>query len=187
MSIGSGQLARHIGLPWRSAAGAAFNTNDMQATHETVMSLWGCLQANATMVIHSAGWLEGGLTFGFEKFIQDIEALQSIAHLCKPVPSDASAIGLDAIAQVAPNGHFFATDQTMAQYSSAFLPSLNADLSNFGTWSKNGALTAEERATKKWQQVIADFVPPAGTEGRLSNIANMVAEFTQAGGAPILD
>jgi trimethylamine--corrinoid protein Co-methyltransferase len=120
MSIGSGQLARHIGLPWRSAAGAAFNTNDMQATHETVMSLWGCLQANATMVIHSAGWLEGGLTFGFEKFIQDIEALQSIAHLCKPVPSDASAIGLDAIAQVAPGGHFFATDQTMAQYSSVF-------------------------------------------------------------------
>ena len=120
MSIGSGQLARHIGLPWRSAAGAAFNTNDMQATHETVMFLWGCLQTNATMVIHSAGWLEGGLTFGFEKFIQDIEALQSIAHLCKPVPSDASAIGLDAIAQVAPGGHFFATDQTMAQYSSVF-------------------------------------------------------------------
>ena len=187
MSIGSGQLARHIGLPWRSAAGAASNTNDMQATHETVMSLWGCLQANATMVIHSAGWLEGGLTFGFEKFIQDIEALQSIAHLCKPVASDISAIGLDAIAQVAPGGHFFATDQTMAQYSTAFLPSFNADLSNFGTWSKNGALTAEERATKKWQQVIADFVPPAGAEGRLANIANMVAEFTQAGGAPILD
>ncbi|WP_038097714.1 trimethylamine methyltransferase family protein, partial [Thioalkalivibrio sp. HK1] len=31
MSIASGQLARHIGLPWRSAAGSTANTGDMQA------------------------------------------------------------------------------------------------------------------------------------------------------------
>ncbi|MDB9839751.1 trimethylamine methyltransferase family protein, partial [Planktomarina temperata] len=165
MSIGSGQLARHIGLPWRSAAGAAANTNDMQATHETVMSLWGCLQANATMVIHAAGWLEGGLTFGFEKFIQDIEALQAIAHLCKPVAADAAAIGLDAIEQVAPGGHFFETDQTLNNYSTAFLEPINADLSNFGTWQKNGALTAEARATAKWQAILHDFTAPAGCSG----------------------
>jgi trimethylamine--corrinoid protein Co-methyltransferase len=85
MLIRSGQLAHHIGLPWRSAAGAASNTNDIQAPHETEISVWGCLQTNATMVIHSAGWFEGGLTFGFKKFIQDIGGLQSIAHLCKPV------------------------------------------------------------------------------------------------------
>lgn len=85
MLIRSGRLARHIGLPWRSAAGGASNTNDIQAPHEKEMSVWGCLRANATLLIHSAGWLEGGLTFRFEKFIQDIGGLQSIAHLCKPV------------------------------------------------------------------------------------------------------
>jgi trimethylamine--corrinoid protein Co-methyltransferase len=81
LSIGSGQLARHIGLPWRSATGAASNTNDMQAATETNMALWAQLQANATLTVHSAGWLEGGLTFGYEKFINDIEALQTIAEL----------------------------------------------------------------------------------------------------------
>ena len=85
MLIRSGQLARHIGLPGRSAAGAASNTNDIQAPHETEISVWGCLQANATMVIYSAGWLEGGLTFDFENLIQGIGGLQSIAHLCKLV------------------------------------------------------------------------------------------------------
>ena len=187
MSIGSGQLARHIGLPWRSAAGAAANTNDMQATHETVMSLWGCLQANATMVIHAAGWLEGGLTFSFEKFIQDIEALQAIAHLCKPVAADAAAIGLDAIEQVAPGGHFFETDQTLNNYSTAFLEPINADLSNFGTWQKNGALTAEARATAKWQAILHDFTAPPGAQERVGRVEAMIARFTQAGGAPILE
>jgi trimethylamine--corrinoid protein Co-methyltransferase len=187
MSIGSGQMARHIGLPWRSAAGAAANTNDMQATHETVMSLWGCLQANATMVIHAAGWLEGGLTFGFEKFIQDIEALQAIAHLCKPVAADTAAIGLDAIGQVAPGGHFFETDQTLKHYSTAFLEPVNADLTNFGTWQKNGALTAEARATAKWQAILHDFTAPPGAEERMGRMEAMIAKFTQAGGAPIVE
>jgi trimethylamine--corrinoid protein Co-methyltransferase len=186
MSIGSGQLARHIGLPWRSAAGTAANTNDMQATHETVMSLWGCLQANATMVIHAAGWLEGGLTFGFEKFIQDIEALQAIAHLCTPVAADAAAIGLDAIEQVAPGGHFFETDQTLEQYSTAFLEPVNADLSNFGTWKKNGALTAEARATAKWQAILRDFTAPPDAQERIGRMEGMIARFTPAGGAPIV-
>ena len=139
------------------------------------------------MVIHAAGWLEGGLTFGFEKFIQDIEALQAIAHLCKPVAADTAAIGLDAIGQVAPGGHFFETDQTLSHYSTAFLEPVNADLSNFGTWQKNGALTAEARATAKWQALLHSYIPPAGAEERLSRMEGMIAAFTQAGGAPIVE
>ena len=75
----------------------------------------------------------------------------------------------------------------MAQYSNTFLPSLNADLSNLGTCTKNSALTVEACATQKWQQVFAGFVPSNSAESRLANMADIVAEFTQAGGAPILD
>ena len=77
LSIGSGQLARLIGLPWRSAAGATSNTNDMQATTETNMALWAQLQANATLTVHSASWLEGGLTFGYRN------SSMTLKH-CKP-------------------------------------------------------------------------------------------------------
>ena len=75
----------------------------------------------------------------------------------------------------------------MAQYSNTLLPSLNADLSNLGTCTKNSALTVEARATQKWQQVFASFVHPNNAESRLANMADIVAEFTQAGGAQILD
>ena len=101
--------------------------------------------------------------------------------------ADAAAIGLDAIEQVAPDGHFLEIDQTLNNYSTAFLEPINADLSNFGTWQKNGALTAEARATAKWQAILHDFTAPPGAQERVGRVEAMMARFTQAGGAPILE
>jgi Trimethylamine:corrinoid methyltransferase len=103
-TLGAGQLARHIGLPWRAGGGSAANISDAQAANETQFGLWGAVLAGTTVLIHSAGWLEGGLTDSFEKFICDVEALQTIAELCVPTPGDAGAIGFDAIAEVEPGG-----------------------------------------------------------------------------------
>lgn len=186
MQLGSGQLARHIGLPWRSAAGTASNVADAQGAGETLMSLWGALMAGANMVVHSAGWLEGGLTLGFEKLVLDVEALQAIAHLCtRPDDSDA-ALGFEAIAEVAPGGHFFETALTMARYREAFLPPLVADLSNHGTWLEAGGLRADARATPIWQDIVARHQPPAGCEERLARVEAHIARRISEGGAEIL-
>ncbi|MBT8413875.1 MAG: trimethylamine methyltransferase family protein, partial [Boseongicola sp.] len=115
-SLAAGQMARLIGLPWRSAAGSAANTSDVQAAGETQFGLWGCLMAGATVTIHAAGWLEGGLTVSYEKLITDIEILQMVAELCAETPATDAEIGLDALAEVAPGGHFFAAGQTMSRY-----------------------------------------------------------------------
>ncbi len=187
MCIGSGQLARHIGLPWRSGMGTAANTNDMQAAGETHMSLWGNLMAQATLVIHAAGWLEGGLTLGFEKFINDVEALEIIAHLCTPPEASAEAMGFDAIAGVPPGGHFFDSALTLARYREAFRSPINAEMANFGTWQEAGGATAEERATALWQTIIAEFRPPPGCDARADRIIDYVARMEAVGGAPILD
>ncbi|SHJ40974.1 trimethylamine---corrinoid protein Co-methyltransferase [Shimia gijangensis] len=187
MSIGTGQLCRHVGLPWRGAAGAASNAPDMQAAGETHHSLWGNLMANAGMVFHSAGWLEGGLTFGFEKFINDVEALQTIADLCTAPDASEDAFGWSALEQVDPGGHFFATDQTMQRYETAFYKPLVADLNNFGTWELNGAVTADSRATGIWQQVLSEFTPPEGGADRRASLEAYIADHTAAGGAPIMD
>jgi trimethylamine--corrinoid protein Co-methyltransferase len=187
MQIGAGQLARHIGLPWRSAAGAASNTADMQAATENGMGLWGGLMANATMNIHAAGWLEGGLSFGYEKFINDVEALQTIAELCvKPSGAEAE-IGFDAIAEVAPSGHFFAAAHTMERYSTAFYAPLVADLANFGTWEAAGAQTSAERATAIWKADLRDFEAPEGGAEAEARLAEYIAQKTAEGGAPPLE
>ena len=187
MQIGAGQLARHIGLPWRSASGAASNTPDMQAATETDMALWGACMANATLTVHSAGWLEGGLSFGYEKFINDIEALQMLAEMsAKPEGSDAE-IGFDALKDVEPGGHFFATQHTMDRYQTAFYAPLVADLSNFGAWTEAGEQTSAQRATEIWKRNLAEFKqPPTGAEAA-ARLADYIAEKTASGGAPPME
>ncbi len=187
MQIGSGQLARLIGLPWRSATGSASNIADMQAAGETHMALWGAMAANATLTVHAAGWLEGGLTFGYEKFINDIEALQTVAELCKPPPATDDDLGFAALADVPPGGHFFATEHTMQRYKTAFYQPLVADLSNFGQWTEAGSNSATERAVGIWQKKLRDFEPPPGATERADRIAEYISVHEAAGGSAPVD
>ncbi len=181
-NLGSGQLARHIGLPWRSATGAAANTADAQGATETGNALWAAMLAQATVTVHAAGWLEGGLCFGYEKFILDVEALQMLAELCRPAAADTAALAFDAIAEVAPGGHFFAAGHTMERYQTAFYEPLVADLSNHGLWTENGALRADQRATAIWQAKLAAFTPPAVCDGAAERLAPYVEAGLAAGG-----
>ncbi|MDW4550346.1 trimethylamine methyltransferase family protein [Defluviimonas sp. D31] len=183
-SLAAGQLARLIGLPWRCATGSAGNINDAQAAHETQFALWGCLMAGATTIIHSAGWLEGGLNISYEKMITDIEALQMVAELCTETPCGDDEIGFDAIAEVTPGGHFFATAQTMARYQSEFYEPLVADWSNFGTWTERGAQDANTRATGIWKRIVAEDWRAPLDPGRIEAVKDYIARRTAEGGAP---
>jgi trimethylamine--corrinoid protein Co-methyltransferase len=182
-TLGSGQLARFLGLPWRAGGGSAGPSPDAQAANETQMGLWASVLAGATMLIHSAGWLEGGLSFSYEKMITDLEVLQTIAELCARTPADVDSIGFDAIAEVQPGGHFFATAQTMARYRDAFYPPLVADLSNFGNWTEAGSKTATERAQGVWRKIVADYQPPARGQEIAAALEPFIARRTEQGGA----
>jgi trimethylamine--corrinoid protein Co-methyltransferase len=182
-TLGSGQLARFLGLPWRGGGGSAANIADAQAANETQMALWGAVLGGATVLIHSAGWLEGGLSFSYEKMITDLEVLQSVAELCTTTSADAAAIGFDAIAEVNPGGHFFATAQTMANYRHAFYEPLVADLSNFGNWTEAGSKSATERAHGIWRKTLKEFKAPASTAGIGEILDPFIASRTAEGGA----
>jgi trimethylamine--corrinoid protein Co-methyltransferase len=182
-TLGAGQLARHIGLPWRSGAGSAANINDSQAAHETQFALWGSVLAGATICIHAAGWMEGGLSVSYEKVITDLEALQTFAELFIPTSGSDAEIGYDAIADVQPGGHFFSTQHTMDRYRTAFYQPIVADLSNFGNWSENGAKDATRRANDIWKRVLADYKPIARAEEIDAALEDYIARGTAAGGA----
>jgi len=187
MQIGAGQLARHIELPWRSATGAASNTPDMQAATETNMALWGAAMANATLTLHSAGWLEGGLSFGYEKFINDVEAMQTLAEMCVKPSGTSAEIGWEALADVQPGGHFFATQHTMDRYQTAFYAPLVADLQDFGGWEAAGCQSSAQRATAIWKQTLADFSPaPTGAQAK-DRLVGYIEQRIAAGGAELLD
>ena len=183
-SIVAGQLARKLGLPWRCASGSAANINDAQAANETQFGVWGCLLAGATVVIHSAGWLEGGLTVSYEKLITDMEVLQMVAEICANTSADDADIAMDALAEVQPGGHFFGCAHTMERYQTEFYEPLIGDLSNFGTWTERGALDANTRATAMWQRILAEDTGPAIDGAAHERLLVDIAARTAAGGAP---
>jgi trimethylamine--corrinoid protein Co-methyltransferase len=182
-TLGSGQLARHLGLPWRGGGGSAANVADAQAANENQFALWGGVLAGATVFVHAAGWLEGGLSVSFEKLITDIEVLQMAAEMFTACPGDRDAIGLDAIAEVQPGGHFFAAQHTMSRYRTEFYEPLVADWSNFGNWQKSGSLTATERASKLWRKTISEFRPPSSASTHVDELDAFIANRRAAGGA----
>ena len=183
-SLAAGQLARFIGLPWRSAAGSASNTNDVQAANENQFGLWGCLMAGATVLIHSAGWLEGGLTVSYEKLITDAEVLNMIAELCAGAQAGTDEIGFDtALAEVEPQGHFFASTQTMARYDTEFYHPIVHDYANFGTWTERGARDCSTRATDVWQAIVAEDAALPLDSARLEALDRFIARRTAEGGA----
>ncbi len=184
-SLSAGQLARFLGLPWRSAAGSASNINDVQAANENQFGLWGCLMSGATVIIHSAGWLEGGLSVSFEKMICDAEVLNMVAELCAGAQAGQAEIGFDtALSEVDPSGHFFASSQTMERYNTEFYQPHVHDYANFGTWTERGSVDANQRATGVWKGILNDFKPPAGDSDRLGALHDFIAKRTAEGGAP---
>ncbi|HIL63403.1 MAG TPA: methyltransferase, partial [Porticoccaceae bacterium] len=159
-NLAGGQLARRYGLPYRTSACNASNAADAQGVYETQMALWGAVMGHGNLVYHAAGWLEGGLVASFEKLVLDIELIQHLVHLLQPIDTSESELGLDAIAAVAPGGHFFGTEHTMARYENAFYEPFLSDWQNSESWAAAGAADATERATDTWQDILKDFEAP---------------------------
>jgi trimethylamine--corrinoid protein Co-methyltransferase len=185
-AFGAGQLARHIGLPWRGSAATASNVADEQSVYEYLMSAWGSILGGVNMMVHAAGWLEGGLTGSMEKFILDIEMLQTFAEIFEPLASSDAELAYDAIAAVEPGSHFFGCEHTMERYQTAFYEPLVSDWSNFGQWSDNGSLTATQRANGIWKQILQDFEAPALDQARSEELQAFIERRSAEGGAAMI-
>jgi trimethylamine--corrinoid protein Co-methyltransferase len=183
-AFGAGQLARHLNLPWRGSAATASNAPDEQSVYEFLNSAWGSILGGANLLIHAAGWLESGLTASLEKFILDIEMLQTFAEVFQPLKSDDAELAFNAIASVEPGGHFFGCDHTMERYQTAFYQPLVSDWSNFGVWTENGSRTATQRANGIWKKILNEFEPPKMDESTLEEIQDFVKRRIKEGGAP---
>ena len=149
------------------------------------MGLWGCLMAGSTVVIHAAGWLEGGLSVSYEKIVTDAEVLNMVAELCAGRAAGTDEIGFEnALSHVDPSGHFFAAPQTMERYNTEFYEPIVHDYANFGTWTERGALDTNTRATAVWKDILAQDARPQIDENRLEDLRSFIAKRTAAGGAP---
>ena len=156
----SGQIARRLGLPFRSSNTTVSNCVDAQAAFESQMSLWGSVMGHANLVNHAAGWLEGGLTASFEKLIVDAEMLQMIAEYLRPIDVNDDELAVDAIAEVGPGGHHFGTSHTLERYETAFYTPILSNRQNFESWQEAGSEDIAARANTIWKQLLNEYEQP---------------------------
>ena len=179
-----GQLARRYGLPYRSSNANAANTLDAQAAYESVFSLWGAVMGGVNLLMHGAGWMEGGLHASFEKMVLDADLLDMVAEFLRPMKVDAEELALDAMREVGPGGHFFGCAHTQARYRTAFFAPMISDWRNYESWREAGSPTAYDTANRLYKQRLAAFEEPPMDPAIREELEAFVARRKAEGGVP---
>jgi trimethylamine--corrinoid protein Co-methyltransferase len=182
-TLASAQIGRRLKIPVRTSAPNASCAVDAQATYETGFSLWAAIMSKSHLIMHAAGWLEGGLSASMEKIVVDAEMLRGWAEILKSVSFSDDDIGVDAGMAVAPGGHFFGSPHTLARYETAFYRPLLSDWSNFENWRDAGAKDATARAHDIWKRLRDQYVPPPLDAAVAEGIDAYVAKRRQEIGA----
>ncbi|MGQ7792849.1 trimethylamine methyltransferase family protein [Faunimonas sp. B44] len=162
VSYGAAQLARRLGLPFRTGGAlCASKVADAQAAYESANTLNGTVLAGTNFVLHAAGWLEGGLVSGYEKFVLDCDQLAMQQRFCDGIDLTENGQALSAIREVGPGSHYLGCAHTQANFESAFWRSVVADNNSYEQWLAEGESTAERRANAIWKKWLADYEAPA--------------------------
>jgi trimethylamine--corrinoid protein Co-methyltransferase len=155
------QLARRLGVPFRSGGSlCASKIPDAQAAYESAQTLLPTVLAGTNFVLHGAGWLEGGLATGYEKFVMDADQLGMMQVLAGGVDLSENGQAMSAIREVGPGAHYLGCAHTLANFETAFYRSTIADNNSVEQWEAEGALDAAERANKLWKKMLAEYEAP---------------------------
>jgi trimethylamine---corrinoid protein Co-methyltransferase len=154
-------LARRLGVPFRSGGNlCASKVADAQAAYESANTFQPTVMAGVNFVLHAAGWLEGGLSIGYEKFILDADQCGMAAVFLKGVDMSPNGQAVEAIKENGPGIHFLANSHTLANFETAFYRSETADNNSFEQWQEAGSLDAAQRANAIWKRMLRDYEAP---------------------------
>ncbi len=178
-------LARRLGVPFRSGGGLnASKLPDAQAAYEAANTLQTAMLAGVNFMLHTAGWLEGGLVMSYEKFIMDADQAGMLQVFAQGVDFSDNGQALDALNEVGPGAHFLGCNHTQNNFESAFYRSDIADNNSFEQWESDGALDAAQRANRKMKNMLAEYqappMDPAVDEALLAYIEQRKSSFPDA-------
>jgi trimethylamine--corrinoid protein Co-methyltransferase len=169
-------LARRLGVPFRSGGSlCASKTPDAQAAYESAATLQPTVLGGTNFVLHAAGWLEGGLTMGYEKFVLDADQCGMMGVFVNGVDLSENGQALDAIRENGPGQHFLGTAHTLANFETAFYRSETADNNSYEQWLEDGSLDAAARANKLWKRMLAAYEAPPIDPGTDEALRDFIA------------
>jgi len=175
-------LARRLGVPFRSGGHlTASKLPDAQAAYESATTFQATLMAGTNFVLHSAGWLEGGLAIGYEKFILDEDQCGMASTFVKGVDLSENGQAMDALLTNGPGNHFMGHPHTLRNFETAFYRASTANNDSYEQWLEQGSLDAAQRATPVWKKRLAEYegppIDPGVDEALLDYIARRKGSF----------
>ena len=174
---GMAELARRLGVPFRSGGSlCGAKIPDAQAAHESAQTLLPTVMAGVNFVLHSAGWLEGGLASSYEKFVIDADQLGMMQVFCDGYDVSENGQAMDAIREVGPGSHFLGCAHTQANFETAFYRSAVADNNSFEQWEAEGAKDTAQRANQLWKRWLSDYEEPPLDPGIDEALMAFIAE-----------
>ena len=187
ITYGMGQIARRLGLPYRSAGSfCGSKLPDAQAAYETANSLNVGLMSGVNFMLHAAGWLEGGLVASFEKFVMDADQLGTLHHLARGVDVSENAQAMDAIREVGPGGHYLGCAHTQANFKEAFWRTDLLDYKPYEQWAEEGERDTVALAGARVEKLLGDYqappMDPATREALMAYVAEKKASEPDAFG-----
>jgi trimethylamine--corrinoid protein Co-methyltransferase len=166
VQMGVSQLARRLGVPCRSGGGLCTSKiADGQACYEASNTLNATLMSGVNFVLHSAGWLEGGLSMGYEKFMMDNDQLRNVARLAEGVDTSDESFAFDAFEEVGPGGHFLGSLHTRRHFETAFIGPGLSDVNSYEQWKEEGERDMLSRAHDAWKRSLLEYERPFMDEG----------------------
>ncbi|MFP3915926.1 MAG: trimethylamine methyltransferase family protein [Actinomycetota bacterium] len=169
-------LARRLGVPFRSGGClTASKVPDAQAAYESAATLLPTVLAGVNFVLHGAGWLEGGLVMGYEKFVLDADQVSMAASLVAGVDMSENGLAPETLLDHAPGEHYLGTQHTLANFETAFWTSNLADNTSFEQWHDTGGKDSVARAHETWRRLLGEYEPPALDESVRDELDEFVA------------
>lgn len=173
----TGQIARHFKLPFRGGGGLnSSQTVDAQSAYQTMMTMMPTFLSGTNWVMHTAGWLEGGLVSSYDKFVLDVEILQSLMAEFTPLEFNESSLAFDAHLEVGHGGHFLGAAHTMERFRDCFYRPFLTNSDNYERWTRLGSRDTRDRAEEIWKKKLEDYVIPDMDPSTLLELSDFVAE-----------
>ena len=158
----TGQIARHFGLPFRTGGGLNSSQSvDAQSAYESLMTMMPTFLAGTNFVMHSAGWLEGGLVACYEKYIVDVQVLEMLQKEFTPLEIDEASLAFGAHEEVGHGGHFLGAMHTMERFRDCFYRPFLSSSDNYERWTRLGARDTATRAGEIVDKTLEEYEAPA--------------------------
>jgi trimethylamine---corrinoid protein Co-methyltransferase len=157
----TGQIARHFDLPFRTGGGLNSSQSvDAQSAYESLMTMLPTFLAGTNVVMHAAGWLEGGLVACYEKYVVDVQVLEMLKKEFTPLEIDEASLAFGAHEEVGHGGHFLGAAHTMERFRDCFYRPFLSSSDNYERWTRLGARDTATRAGEIVDKTLAEYEAP---------------------------